>query len=64
VSEGRLGSSTRDGAAHLRGELEKLGAPVLGVVANAVPVRRGRKYGYGYGYGYEGREGEGKGEGS
>jgi Mrp family chromosome partitioning ATPase len=59
---GRLGSSTRDGAAHLRGELEKLGALVLGVVANAVPVRRGRKYGYGYGY--EGREGQGKGEGS
>ena len=46
----RLGSSTRDGAEHLRSELEKLGAPVLGVVANAVPIRRGR-YGYGYGYG-------------
>lgn len=56
---GRLGKSTRDGAAHLKSELEKLGAPVLGVVANAVRTRRGR-YGYGYGYGYYG--GYGKGE--
>jgi receptor protein-tyrosine kinase len=49
----RLGSSTRDAAEHLRAELEKLGAPVLGVVANAVPARRAGRYGgYGYGYGY------------
>jgi succinoglycan biosynthesis transport protein ExoP len=45
----RLGVSTRDQADHLREQLTRLEAPTLGVVANAVKVRRG-KYGYGYGH--------------
>jgi polysaccharide biosynthesis transport protein len=49
----RLGESTRDHAEHLREQLDRLEAPTLGVVANAVKVRRGGKYGYGYG-GYYG----------
>jgi capsular exopolysaccharide synthesis family protein len=50
----RLGQSTRDQAEHLREQLERLEAPTLGVVANAVKLRRGGKYGYGYG-GYYGQ---------
>jgi succinoglycan biosynthesis transport protein ExoP len=46
----RLGQSTRDHAEQLREQLVRLEAPMLGVVANAVKVRRGGKYGYGGGY--------------
>jgi capsular exopolysaccharide synthesis family protein len=50
----RIGLCTRDSAARLREQLERLEAPVLGIVANALKLRRGQKYGYGYygGYGY------------
>jgi len=48
----RLGQSTRDGAERLREQLARLEAPVLGIVANGVKVRRGGKYGYGYYGGY------------
>lgn len=48
----RLGQSTRDGAERLREQLARLEAPVLGVVANGVKVRRGGRYGYGYYGGY------------
>lgn len=44
----RLGASTRDGAAHLRAQLENFDAPVLGVVVNCV-----RPSAAAYGYGYE-----------
>lgn len=50
----RMGQSTRDGAAWMRERFERLGAPVLGIVANAVKVRRGGKYGYGNYGGYYG----------
>ena len=45
---GRLNKTTRDDAISLKGELEKLGAPALGVIANRAPSR-GKRYGY-YGY--------------
>jgi capsular exopolysaccharide synthesis family protein len=48
----RIGLCTRDSAAHLRDQLERLEAPVLGIVANAVKLQRGRRYGYGYHGGY------------
>lgn len=45
-----LGKSTRAAAQHLRDQLERLDAPVLGVIANGVSGKRG---GYGYeAYGY------------
>jgi receptor protein-tyrosine kinase len=47
----RLNHITRDAARRFRQELESLDAPLIGVVANAVP-RQGDGY-YGYGYGYE-----------
>jgi succinoglycan biosynthesis transport protein ExoP len=50
----RLGQSTRDHAEQLRDQLNRLEAPTLGIVANAVKMRRGGKYGYGYGGGYYG----------
>jgi capsular exopolysaccharide synthesis family protein len=50
----RLGQSTRDHAERLREQLDRLEAPTLGIVANAVKARRGGKYGYGYGGGYYG----------
>jgi receptor protein-tyrosine kinase len=50
----RMGESTRDSAERIREQLDRLDAPVLGVVANAVKVRRGGKYGYGYYGGYYG----------
>ncbi len=50
----RMEQTTRDSAEHLREQLDRLEAPVLGVVANAVKLRRGRKYGYGYYGGYYG----------
>lgn len=47
----QLGKLTRDEAGHLREQLERLDAPVLGVIGNRVRARD-RKYGYGYYYGY------------
>jgi succinoglycan biosynthesis transport protein ExoP len=47
-----IGASTRDGAHHLRSELESLGAPTLGVVVNRASAGIDGYYGYGYGYGY------------
>jgi Mrp family chromosome partitioning ATPase len=52
---GRVGVSTRDCAERLPEQLRRLEAPVLGLVINAIKLRkRGRGYGYGYygGYGY------------
>ena len=50
----RMGQSTSDSAERLREQLGRLEAPVLGIVANAIKVSRGGKYGYGHygGYGY------------
>ncbi len=54
---GQLGKTTKEEAAHLAGQLQKLNAPVLGVVANR--ARKGRGYGYAaYGYYYSDRPGE------
>jgi succinoglycan biosynthesis transport protein ExoP len=50
----RMEKSTRDAAEHMREQLERLEAPVLGIVANGVKRRRGGKGAYGY-YGYYGR---------
>ena len=47
----------------LREQLERLEAPSLGIVVNAVKVRRGGRYGYGYG-GYYGEPEEKKAEAS
>ncbi len=44
----RLGKSTRDGAARMREELARLGAPMLGVVANGFKTREVAGYGYDY----------------
>jgi len=44
----RLGKSTRDGAARMREELARLGAPMLGVVANGFKTREIAGYGYDY----------------
>jgi receptor protein-tyrosine kinase len=46
-----IGASTRDGAHHLRSELESLAAPTLGVVVNRAGEGVTGYYGYGYGYG-------------
>ncbi len=54
-----VGRESRDAAAHLRDQLHRLGAPVLGVVANRVKSRRGEGY-YGYGYGYAGAYASGR----
>ena len=43
----RIGLCTRDSAAHLREQLARLEAPVLGIVANAVKLGRRGRYGYG-----------------
>ena len=58
----RIGETTRDAAERLREQLDRLDAPVLGVVANAIKLSRRRKYGYGY-YGYYGYYGSGYGPG-
>jgi hypothetical protein len=47
-----IGASTRDGARHLRSELESLAAPTLGVVVNRASAGVNGYYGYGYGSGY------------
>jgi polysaccharide biosynthesis transport protein len=52
----RVGTTTRDAARHLGGQLQKLRAPTLGVVANGMAVRGRGYYGYGYAYGYYGEE--------
>jgi receptor protein-tyrosine kinase len=44
----RMEKTTGDAAREVREQLTRLGAPVLGVVANAVKVRRRDRYGYGY----------------
>jgi Mrp family chromosome partitioning ATPase len=44
----RLNRTTTDQAQNLRRQLENLGAPLLGVVANR--VKSGSGYGYGYYY--------------
>jgi capsular exopolysaccharide synthesis family protein len=41
----RLGRSTRDGAERMREQLDRLEAPMLGIVANGIKARRGGKYG-------------------
>jgi polysaccharide biosynthesis transport protein len=48
----RLGKTTRDSSAHLRDQLNNLGAYVLGVVVNSVTRASASGYAYGYGYGY------------
>jgi succinoglycan biosynthesis transport protein ExoP len=47
IAIARIGQTTRDHAAELSEQLRRMGAPVLGFVANGVQVKRGR-YGYGY----------------
>jgi Mrp family chromosome partitioning ATPase len=47
-----MGQTTRDSAQGLQDQLGRLEAPVLGVVANGIKLRRGGKYGYGYYGGY------------
>jgi capsular exopolysaccharide synthesis family protein len=54
----RLGSTTRDDIAQVRGLLQRAGAHVIGVVAGGVKLRRGHYYRKGYyyrygGYGYQ-----------
>jgi receptor protein-tyrosine kinase len=48
----RLNRSTRAGLTRVLDQLKRLGAPVLGVVANHSVAER-VDYGYGYGYGYD-----------
>ncbi len=51
----RMGLTTRDAAERLRDQLGRAEAPLLGVVANAIKLKRRGRYGkYGYGYGYYG----------
>lgn len=47
----RIGQTTRDTAAEMRNQLDRLGVPTLGVVANAVKLSRRNRDSYGYGYG-------------
>lgn len=54
----RMGQSSRDSMVRLREQLERLDAPMLGVVANAIKRKRGGRYGYGYYGGYYGRQPE------
>ncbi|HTR74983.1 MAG TPA: polysaccharide biosynthesis tyrosine autokinase [Solirubrobacterales bacterium] len=55
IAVARMEKTTRDSAEHMREQLGRLEAPLLGVVANAVKRNRGRKkYGYGYYGGYYG----------
>jgi tyrosine-protein kinase len=44
----RIGQTTRDTAHEMRDQLDRLDVSALGVVANAVKLRRGGRYGYGY----------------
>jgi polysaccharide biosynthesis transport protein len=43
----RMMETTNEAARHVREQLENLRAPVLGLVANGVRLRRGGQYGYG-----------------
>lgn len=45
----RMRETSRESAAELRNQLERLDAPALGVVANGVKASRSDRYGYGYG---------------
>jgi capsular exopolysaccharide synthesis family protein len=55
IAVARMEKTTRDASEHLRQQLARVNAPLLGVVANAVRRNRGRKkYGYGYYGGYYG----------
>ncbi|HET7590279.1 MAG TPA: polysaccharide biosynthesis tyrosine autokinase [Solirubrobacterales bacterium] len=47
----RIGETTRDAAAEMANQLDRLGVPTLGVVANAIKLPRRSRYGYGYGPG-------------
>jgi receptor protein-tyrosine kinase len=47
IAVARMEQTTRDSAEHMRAQLARLDAPLLGVVANAIKARRGDKYGYG-----------------
>lgn len=49
----RMGQTTQDEAETIRAQLDRLDAPLLGIVTNGVKVKRGGKYG---GYGYYGTE--------
>jgi capsular exopolysaccharide synthesis family protein len=44
----RIGETTRDTAQEMRDQLDRLDAPVLGIVANVAKVGRRSRYGYGY----------------
>jgi succinoglycan biosynthesis transport protein ExoP len=57
IAVARMGQTTRDQADHLTEQMRRMGAPVLGVVANGVKVKRGR-YGYGYYAGNYGKPAE------
>ena len=46
----RLGETSRDAAKRIREQLNRIEAPVLGIVANGVKLKRRQRYGYGYGY--------------
>ncbi len=48
----RHGSTTREQAALSADALQQVGARLLGVVLNFVPMRASKRAGYGYGYGY------------
>ena len=48
---GRPHVTTRDAAAHLRQQMLRLHAPLLGVVANGVKAKEAYGYGYGRAYG-------------
>jgi succinoglycan biosynthesis transport protein ExoP len=54
----RMGRSTRDSAEGLREQLERLEAPLLGIVANGIKLSRRGRYGYGYYGGYHERAAE------
>jgi capsular exopolysaccharide synthesis family protein len=44
----RMGNTTKEAARDVREQLENLKAPMLGLVANGIPARRGGQYGYGH----------------
>jgi receptor protein-tyrosine kinase len=50
IAVSRLRQSTRDASEHFRRRLERLGAPMVGVVANDLRGRAAEPYGYGYEY--------------
>lgn len=59
IAVARMGRTTRDSARHLREQIGRLDAPILGVVANGVRPNRGRgKSGYGYYGSYDREDGE------